>query len=260
MPPLDASIGARSPRGGAASTSGAAAARPPFAAAAARLLHGGAASTSGAARPPFAAARLACRGAPRPCAAGKKGQPAPGADDDAGRGFGGAWRLQDELRAQRADQLAATDMLAKLVSAGAESPARAAEVAAEYVDSLTEEFFQASSAYMALAGREGSAEVADQIRAALEAAFEAKNATLRPEIQLLNRLLRAEDALGRKRALNGADAGAQLTMNGRYFFGLLDRMEGDVRRSPEGPQRGALLEKLGDIRTDALARLPPGAG
>ena len=69
-----------------------------------------------------------------------------------------------------------------------------------------------------------------------------------------------EDALGRKRALNGADAGAQLTMNERYFFGLLDRMEGDVRRSPEGPQRGALLEKLGDIRADALARLPPGGG
>lgn len=238
MPPLDASIGARAPRGGAASTSGAAAARPPPAAAAARL----------------------SRRAPPPCAAGKKGKPAPGADDDAGRGFGGAWRLQDELRAQRADQLAATDMLAKLVSAGAESPPRAAAVAAEYVDSLTEEFFQASSAYMALAGREGSAEVVDQIKAALEAAFEAKNATLRPEIQLLNRLLRAEDALGRKRALNGAEAGAQLTMNERYFFGLLDRMEGDVRRSPEGPQRGALLEKLGDIRADALARLPPGSG
>ena len=57
---------------------------------------------------------------------------------DAGRGFGRDYRIQDEVRAQRVAQITATEMLARLLRSGDEAPA----VAAEYVDSLTEEFFQ----------------------------------------------------------------------------------------------------------------------
>jgi len=43
----------------------------------------------------------------------------------------------------------------------------------------------------------------------------------------------------------------QLTMNDRYFFGLLERMMGDVQRQPEGKQRDELLAKLEAIKSDA---------
>jgi hypothetical protein len=162
--------------------------------------------------------------------------------------------LHDEIKAQRVAQITATDMLAKLLQAGDAAGA----VADDYVDSLTEEFFQIGSAYMQLADKEGDASVASNLKAALKVAMDAKQKTLRPEIQLLNRLLAAETAVARKQALNSGESAARLTMNDRYFFTLLERMEGDVRRSPEGPQRGALLEKLSDIKADALARLPKG--
>lgn len=169
-----------------------------------------------------------------------------------GRGFGGDSRLQDEIRARRVAQITATDMLAKLLQAGE----GAAAVAEEYVDSLTEEFFQMSSAYMQMADKDGDAEVAQKIKEALQAAMKARQATLRPEIQLLNRLLATETPLERKQALNSRQAGDTLIMNDGYFFSLLERMTKDVRGSPEGPQRGALLEKLADIKADATDRLP----
>jgi hypothetical protein len=50
------------------------------------------------------------------------------------------------------------------------------------------------------AQKEGSTEVYDQMKAALTAALEVKQATLRPEIQLLNRLLAVEDALAWEQA------------------------------------------------------------
>ena len=92
-----------------------------------------------------------------------------------------------------------------------------------------------------------------RLEAALRAAFEAKQATLRPEIQLLNRLLATEGAEQRAAVLGAAGAGDQLVMNDRYFFGLLERMLADVRRQPEGEQRTALVDKLESIQNDATA-------
>ena len=103
------------------------------------------------------------------------------------------------------------------------------------------------------AKKEGNAEVVGRLEAALRAAFEAKQATLRPEIQLLNRLLATEGAEQRAAVLGAAGAGDQLVMNDRYFFGLLERMLADVRRQPEGEQRTALVDKLESIQSDATA-------
>lgn len=57
----------------------------------------------------------------------------------------------------------------------------------------------ACRSYLSMAQKEGNQEVTGHIETALKAAMEAKQATLRPEIQLLNRLLGAEDAAARQR-------------------------------------------------------------
>lgn len=114
-------------------------------------------------------------------------------------------------------------------------------------------------------------------------------ATLRPEIQLLNGLLAAEgpearaqvryggysaprSSVGRSawccvgfdrrarhpcppclQVLASGNAAEALSMNERYFFGLLSRMIADVRRQPESEQRDDLLAKLEGIERDAEA-------
>jgi hypothetical protein len=55
-------------------------------------------------------------------------------------------QAQDVIREQRQQQLAATDLIAKLLRADT-NPKRVAE---EHVDSLTEEFFNISGAYLAM--------------------------------------------------------------------------------------------------------------
>ena len=54
------------------------------------------------------------------------------------------------------------------------------------------------------AKKEGNSEVVTRLEAALRAAFEAKQATLRPEIQLLNRLLAAEGGEQRQQVRRSA--------------------------------------------------------
>lgn len=139
-------------------------------------------------------------------------------------------------------------MLARLLEA-----ADPAAVAAEHVASLNEEFFWTADTYIKMAKKEGEAEVVARLEAAMRAAFEAKQATLRPEIRLLNRLLGAEGPEQRAEILAGAEAGQQLLMNDRYFFSLLERMLGDVSRQPEGEQRAQLLAKLQAVQVDAAA-------
>lgn len=110
-------------------------------------------------------------------------------------------------------------------------------------------------------------------------------ATLRPEIQLLNRLLGADTQEQRQRVRRHAgwggcgtrpvlsrvhrsraalfppwlqilfnpDAVDTLQMNDRYFFGLLERMRSDVGRMPDSPQKAALVERLSSIRQAADA-------
>ncbi|KAL4420018.1 hypothetical protein ABPG77_001268 [Micractinium sp. CCAP 211/92] len=139
-------------------------------------------------------------------------------------------------------------MLAKLLEA-----ADPAAVAQAHVTSLNEEFFWTADTYIKMAKKEGEAEVVARLEAAMRAAFEAKQATLRPEIQLLNRLLGAEGPAQRAEILAGTEAGQQLLMNDRYFFSLLERMVGDVSRQPEGEQRVQLLARLEAVQADAAA-------
>ncbi|EFN59086.1 hypothetical protein CHLNCDRAFT_49925 [Chlorella variabilis] len=160
-----------------------------------------------------------------------------------------AHRLQDAIRESRQQQLVAADMLAKLLQA--EDPQ---EVAQQYTDSLDEQFFWQANTFLSMAKKEGNAEVVARLEAALKAAFEAKQATLRPEIQLLNRLLAAETAEQRQQVLGAPEAAATLAMNDRYFFQLLGRMAQDVGRQPEGDQRATLLAKLEGIQADAQQR------
>lgn len=168
-----------------------------------------------------------------------------------GQGFGKK-DFDDEIRTQRQIAIAATDLLAKLLQA----EDKVKEIAIEYVESLNEEFFHIGSAYLQMAKKEGDEAVAGRLEAALKAAMEVKNSTLRPEIQLLNKLLGADTELQRKQILNSSDAGTILSMNDFYFFGLLDRMTKDVSRQPDGPQKKDLQAKLVALRQDAVDRLP----
>jgi hypothetical protein len=174
----------------------------------------------------------------------------------AGEGFGKKaddYKYQDEILNQRSVALAATDILARLLHAEEE----ALEVATEYSSSLTEEFFHISAAYLQMAKKDGDENVAFRLERALKAAMEAKNATLRPEIQLLNKLLGASTDLERKQVLNTKTAGETLAINDFYFFNLLDTMMKDVDRQPEGPQKVELQEKQKSVKSAALSRLPP---
>jgi hypothetical protein len=170
------------------------------------------------------------------------------------KGFGDEpqHRLQDTIREQRTKQIAATDLLAKLVSA--ETSAKA--VAQQHIDSLSEEFFHVAAAFVQLSEREGDKETTKRLRAAVQAAMEVKQSTLRPEIQLLNRLLAVETDVQRKQILNPAAIADVLVSDNRYFFSLLKRMQNDVERQHPGEAREQLLVKLNGIERDALARLP----
>jgi hypothetical protein len=106
------------------------------------------------------------------------------------------------------------------------------------------------------AEKEADQDIYTQLKTALQAAMEVKQSTLRPEIQLLNSLLQAESPLRLKQILNTKEAGERLVMNDRYFFGLLERMAGDVNMQPDSPQKAVLVQKLEDIRKNAVARLP----
>lgn len=60
------------------------------------------------------------------------------------------------------------------------------------------------------AKKEGNEEVVARLEGAIRAAFEAKQATLRPEIQLLNRLLAAEGTEQQQQAREGLAAWCNL--------------------------------------------------
>lgn len=172
------------------------------------------------------------------------------------KSFGGGsespdYTLQDKVKEQRQTQVAATELLSKLLQAGD----GALEVAQAYVANLNEEFFHIGSVYMAMAKREGDTDVVSRLEVAIRTAMEAKQATLRPEIQLLNRLLAEEDAQSRKQHLLTPLAIEIMTMNDRYFFGLLERMTKDVGSQPDGPEKELLQQRLEGIRKNALERL-----
>ncbi|GBG71050.1 hypothetical protein CBR_g8349 [Chara braunii] len=139
-------------------------------------------------------------------------------------------------------QMDATEMLAELLKA--KDPGAKAR---ENVESLTEEFFMIASTYLDLAKKEGNIEVTNQLETTLKLALEEKEKTLRPEIRVLNILLRGKspaeraDTIAKNRSHFSSDS---------YFFTLLNRMIQDVERQKTNAQRAQLLAQLRAIRRE----------
>lgn len=79
-------------------------------------------------------------------------------------------------------------------------------------------------------------------------ALEEKEKTLRPEIRLLNRLLREKNASGRNTIFR--EDLSLLSSEDGYFASLVMRMLSDVERQPENPRKGELLKKLKAIKSE----------
>ena len=86
----------------------------------------------------------------------------------------------------------------------------------------------------------------------MEVVFEETQKTLRPEIALLNTLMRkSSDAAARGEALAQAAAAGTLDRDGGYFFSLLERVRRDVGAQRGNPQREETLELLAGVRDQA---------
>jgi hypothetical protein len=72
------------------------------------------------------------------------------------------------------------------------------EAVAKRVSLLDETWFNTVATYCSLARRDGQPQVEEQLTAVLRAAAAAKDATLRPEIRLLNALMRVTTAAERE--------------------------------------------------------------
>lgn len=149
--------------------------------------------------------------------------------------------MQDAVNAQRRAQVNTTQLLSKLLSAAQAGGAE--EVAQEHAQDFDETFFHVASAYLEMAKKEeGNSVVVQQLEDVLRIAMRAKQATLRPEIQLLNGLLAADNWHELESLLQTPEAEHILMMNDQYFFGLVDRMVKDTsKHQPELAQR---LEKI----------------
>uniref|UniRef100_A0A7S0MQ78 Uncharacterized protein n=1 Tax=Pyramimonas obovata TaxID=1411642 RepID=A0A7S0MQ78_9CHLO len=169
------------------------------------------------------------------------------------KGFGGANNTggsegnvtgEVDFVKERRKQRQATEVLAELLKAKDREAA-----AASMIEDLTEEFFMMASAYLDMAKKEKQTEVVAQVETALQAALKEKEKTLRPEIRLLNRLLRAKTKAERA-ALLSTDA-PSLTSDKGYFFTLLERMAKDVERQPANQKQKELVSQLKAIKTEA---------
>lgn len=140
-------------------------------------------------------------------------------------------------------QMKSTELLAELLKTENRQ-----QFAQEHVDSLTEDFFLVSSTYMEMARKDGNMDMVKQIECALKVAMDEKGKALRPEIQLLNQLLRQNSASERSATFTG---NVEYLRNGSYFFELLRIMTKDVETQPDSPQKSKLLKRLQIIRTEA---------
>lgn len=160
---------------------------------------------------------------------------------------------KDPVQAARQPQLQATEVLTQLLKSTDLTAA-----SRQLVDHMSEEFFMVGSTYLDMAKKEGEPEVVERLELVLRAAMEAKNATLRPEIRLLNQLLGCEeDAQARKQLLNRQASGDALTSDDGYFFKLLEQVTADVVKQPENPRKASLLQWLAQIKVEANQRLQP---
>lgn len=131
----------------------------------------------------------------------------------------------------------ATEVLAELLKS-----TNPKTTASKYLDHLSEEFFMVASTYLEMAKKEGNAEVMKKIENVLEIAMEEKGKTLRPEIQLMNKLLNSTDQYERAKTIQ---SNALFIANtDSYFYELLQRMTTDVENLKESPKRQQLLTQI----------------
>jgi len=154
---------------------------------------------------------------------------------------------KDVVRESQRMQSESTKVLADILQSE-DKAAAAAE--AQVAGSFTEEFFHITSALVQMARNEGNVEMADQLESVYFICVEEKEKTLRPEIRLLNRLLRCGTSKERALLLVAERDGA-LQRDDGYFFELVDKMQGDVSRSKNEP----LLAQLKDIESEARAAI-----
>lgn len=187
--------------------------------------------------------------------------------DGGGGKKGDAGTSSSSARVKTADpevQRSATLLLTALVAET--DPVKRAKIAAENTDKIDGVFFAVADAYIKLARGEaakngsgdggsggsggsggGGEEVAAGLEAAVKCALDAKQATLRPEIRLLNQLLDAP-SLEARRAVLTAENGAggrllQERASREYLNQLLDTFQKDV----EAQARAATAAKGGDV-------------
>lgn len=153
---------------------------------------------------------------------------------------------KDKVESARTMQLQATELLAELMKT--ENPEL---VAKQHVDSLTQDFFMVASTYLAMAKKEGNVEVVNRLESTLRTAMAVREKTLRPEIQLLNQLLRDDGASERAKTMK---KGSDYLRSDSYFFQLLNRMIMDVEKqpnNPSNPEKSKLLSQLRAINKEA---------
>eukprot|EP00897_Mesotaenium_endlicherianum_P008239 jgi/Mesen1/7443/ME000389S06783 len=149
----------------------------------------------------------------------------------------------ERVATSRKIQLNASQLLAQLLQAD-----NLQQVVVENLDSVTEDFLVVTSTYMEMAKKEGNEEVAKQLRGVLEVAMMEKEKTLRPEIRLLNKLIRDKNPSERMVTIQN---NGKYLQSDSYFFTLLNRMALDVEHQPPNDEQRKLLTKLKSIQREA---------
>jgi hypothetical protein len=123
------------------------------------------------------------------------------------------------------------------------------------VGELNEAWFAVVSTYVSLAQSDGEPTVVAKLNEVYAAAVEEKEKTLKPEIRLLNQLLRTKERPAR--ALLLAAHTAELVSDGGLFFTMLVRLTRDIEAQPaSSAQREATLTQLRCIAKEAREHRP----
>jgi len=153
------------------------------------------------------------------------------------------------VQSSKSAQMVATDVIAELLKAHAAGPEKLAEACRSNVGSFNEEFFMIGGTYLQVAKDEGNVDVVGRLDMCMQTALSEKEKTLRPEIRLLNRLLRADTEAQRMALLR--EEPETLASDNEYFFGLVKMMEKDVDGQKHNPNRRELVQKLKKIGKEA---------
>ncbi|KFM27908.1 hypothetical protein F751_5946 [Auxenochlorella protothecoides] len=93
-----------------------------------------------------------------------------------------------------------------------------------------------------MAEREGSKEVVQELHKAMRIAMDAKQASLRPELQLMNLLMAAPDGPARAKIWAQFTEGDKAPLDGAFFTRVLARFSKDVASGASGTQKDKNLQ------------------